>query len=168
MQELHQSRVWPVSPAIKADCNRTSNCMRQSRGYVYTPTVTEPVTLKKLQRLQNSNIRLCLSLPPLTRTNDIHRLANLNLLEDRRNAHLLNQMYKRSRNSEYADNRNLPLRSFTAPILKVPNFQKYRSKQSVIYRGSTNWNLLPPPLRSLPSYEVFKHKQKVLMLTLLT
>ena len=124
--------------------------------------------LKKLQRLQNSNIRLCLSLPPLTRTNDIHRLANLNLLEDRRNAHLLNQMYKRSRNSEYADNRNLPLRSFTAPILKVPNFQKYRSKQSVIYRGSTNWNLLPPPLRSLPSYEVFKHKQKVLMLTLLT
>ena len=133
--------------------------------YIYATAPQK--NLKKLQRIQNSSIRLCLSLPPMTPITELHRLANLNQLEDRRNIHLLNQMYIRSRNPDYSDNRQLPLRRFTAPSLVVPNFQKSRSKQSVIYRGSTNWNLLPSQLRSLPSYNSFKNTQKNLMLNLL-
>ena len=40
-------------------------------------------------------------------TIDLHRLANLNILEDRLNAHLLNLMYDRKDNPNFTDSRNL-------------------------------------------------------------
>ena len=51
--------------------------------------------LQRLQTLQNMNIRMCFDLPNRMRTSELHTIANLNLLEDRRNTQLLNLMYTR-------------------------------------------------------------------------
>ena len=98
-----------------------------------------------------------------TPTTDLHRLASLNTLEDRRNAHLLNLMFDRKDDPYFCDNRNLPTRRFDATILKVPQFHKATSKKAVAYRGATSWNSLPPDIRCIPSKDAFKRFQKSAM-----
>ena len=94
---------------------------------------------------------------------ETHRLGNINYLEDRRNAHLLNLMYKRSRDENYRDNRLLPIRRFDGPSIVVPNYKKTSSQLNVDYRGATNWNQLPIELRVIQTYDQFKSKQKSLL-----
>ena len=119
--------------------------------------------LMKLQRIQNRNIRISFNLHHFTPTTDLHRLASLNTLEDRRNAHLLNLMFDRKDDPYFCDNRNLPTRRFDATILKVPQFHKATSKKAVAYRGATSWNSLPPDIRRIPSKDAFKRFQKSAM-----
>ena len=118
---------------------------------------------KKIQKLQNENLRLCLCLDPRSNVLETHRLGNINYLEDRRNAHLLNLMYKRSRDENYRDNRLLPIRRFDGPSIVVPNYKKTSSQLNVDYRGATNWNQLPIELRVIQTYDQFKSKQKSLL-----
>ena len=111
---------------------------------------------KKLQTLQNCNMRLCLDLHPRANVQWIHQQAKLNLLEDRRNAHLLNFMYKRSQNPQYKDIRELPLRQLDAPSIIAPNYVKTSSQLHIDYRGASAWNSLPVELRCITTYNNFK------------
>ena len=122
---------------------------------------------KKIQTLQNTNIRLCLDLHPRANVQWIHQQAKLNLLEDRRNAHLLNFMCKRSKNPKYLDLRDLPLRRFDGPMLLVPDYTKSSSQLHINYKGATSWNNLPVEMRLIQTYTQFKNMQKKLMQNLL-
>ena len=122
---------------------------------------------KKIQTLQNTNIRLCLDLHPRANVQWVHQQAKLNLLEDRRNVHLLNFMYKRAQDIKYLDVRELTLRRFDGPTLLVPNYTKSTSQLHINYKGATAWNSLPSEMRLLQTYDQFKCMQKKLMKSLL-
>ena len=66
--------------------------------------------LNKLQRIQNSGLKLSFRLPQTAGTLDIHRKAKLNLLIDRRDSHLLNLMFHRRNDPDYVDNREIHTR----------------------------------------------------------
>ena len=116
--------------------------------------------LNKLQTIQNQNLKLCLNLNPRNNNTETHRLAGLNLLEDRRNTHLLNFMYKKSRDLNYIDGRIINTRKYDAPVVMVPPFTKVKSQLAARYRGASAWNDIEPELRSINTFKKFKEKQK--------
>ena len=124
--------------------------------------------LGKLQTIQNINIKICLGLPSLTRTVEIHRLSKINHLEDRRNSHLLKLMYTRKDNVKYRDQRDMRTRRFDGISLKVPNFVSATSQKSIWYRGATSWNQLPAAIRNLPTKDAFINFQKKAMQMMLS
>ena len=77
--------------------------------------------LEKLQRLQNRGLKLCLGYNKRTNTKQIHKEAQVPLLEDRRRAHLLNFMYiRRDRRPELLNNSEIKTRAHDAPLFQVP------------------------------------------------
>ena len=66
--------------------------------------------LNDLQTLQNKCLRLCTKSPYDININQLHEIAKVNLLTDRRKTHLLNLMYQRKEDTEYLDIRVLPTR----------------------------------------------------------
>ena len=116
--------------------------------------------LQRLQTLQNMNTRICFDLPNRMRTSELHTIANLNLLEDRRNTQLL--MYTRSRDEKFIDDRHLHTRRVDAPLLKVPNTLSSTSQKAVAYRGATHGNMLPSELRGIATKDAFKNYQNYL------
>ena len=55
--------------------------------------------LKRLQVIQNSNIKITLLKDRLASTEEIHREIKMNKLEDRRNSNILSFMFDRARNT---------------------------------------------------------------------
>ena len=94
-------------------------------------------------------------------------ISNLNLLEDRRNSHLSNLMYVKSRDTEYQDKRLLNTRKYDGPVLPIPTFIKTKPQNAAWYRGASAWNLFDPEMRTVDTYTKFKFKQKCLMKNLL-
>ena len=88
-------------------------------------------------------------------------------MEDRRNAHLLNFMCKRSKNPKYLDIRDLLLCRFDGPMLLVPDYTKSSSQLHINYKGAMSWNNLPVEMRLIQTYTQFKNMQKKLMQNLL-
>ena len=110
---------------------------------------------------------LCFDLHPRAKVQWIHQQAKLNLLEDRRNAHLLNFMCKTSKNPKYLDVKDLPLRRFDGPMLLVLDYKESSSQLHINYKGATSWNNLPVEMRLIQTYNQFKNMQKRLMQNLL-
>ena len=57
--------------------------------------------LSKLQSIQNRALRICISAPRRTSTNNTHNIAQMPELKHRRTAHLRNFMFKRKYRAEY-------------------------------------------------------------------
>ena len=91
--------------------------------------------LKKLQRIQNQALKLCLGLDKRTSTNLIHKLANINYLEDRREKALLNFMFSRTKIPKFnsVTNYTIERRSTTAPKLHThPNLEIIQPKNQFV------------------------------------
>ena len=120
--------------------------------------------IDKLQRLQNRCLKLCMRKDRRFSTEEVHRLAKVPMLRDRREAHVLNFMYKRKSNVSLLNNREIRTRAHDAPLFEVivPRCEAF--KRSVGYSGAICWNNLAPNIRNIISYGEFKHKQKLRML----
>ena len=59
--------------------------------------------LKRLQVIQNSNLKTVLQKDRLASTEGIHRDTKMNKLKDRRNSNLLSFMFNRAQNPRYLD-----------------------------------------------------------------
>ena len=116
--------------------------------------------LKKLQTLQNQALKTCLNANKFTSTNTIHKTANLNTLEDRRNKATIKFMFKRTKNEKFIDQPtyNITTRMNNVPKLKVPTFRSEVAKKSLIYRGSILWNNLDYNLKEILDYKQFTNK----------
>ena len=92
------------------------------------------------------------------------RNAKVAKLFDRREAHLLNYMFKKKDCIELLDIKNVNTRARAAPLFKtiIPKCEKY--KHSVFYNGAVKWNSLPVKIRNIGSYNSFKSLQKKNML----
>ena len=73
----------------------------------------------KLQKIQNRALRICLAGDGRSNVNNLHNTCNVSKLTHRREAHLLNFVYKRVHSREYTDGGNRNLRRYDAPILKL-------------------------------------------------
>ena len=74
--------------------------------------------LAKIQRFQNRCIKFCMGLNVRTSTTLIHKLARINMLNERRESHLLNLAYKRSKSKFFTEEINILTRAGNAPKLK--------------------------------------------------
>ena len=120
--------------------------------------------LKKLQSIQNRCLKTCLRLNLRTSTLEIHKKSNLTTLDLRRENHLLNIAYKRSRNSYYTiQSQEQRTRLRQAPVLKtsIPNCRAYIN--SIEYQTASLWNVIPLPLKNLSNIIEFKKSSKNLI-----
>ena len=123
--------------------------------------------LKKLDQLQKRAVKLCLrpgGINPedqLDISDDVLlKNAKVAKLDNRRDAHLLNSMYKKKECIELLDIKAVNTRARAAPLFKtkIPKCEKY--KNSVFFKGATKWNSLPTKARNIDSYDSFKNLQK--------
>ena len=114
----------------------------------------------KLQTLQNKCLRICLGEHRRFSTDRAHKQANVPLLCDRRNAHVLNFMYLRKSNRALLNLREIRTRAHDAPLFSVTVPRCEAFKRSVSYFGSVAWNNLVPESRNIDRYLTFKYKQK--------
>ena len=116
--------------------------------------------IKKLQTLQNKALRTCLNPHPETPVDMLHQSVQLPKLDVRREAHLLNFMYKYKENKLYLNNRNIRTRLHDAPVFKTvkPNVEKF--KNNIFYNGAVKWNNLTSDIRNIETYDKFKLKSK--------
>ena len=117
-------------------------------------------SLDKLQQMQNRALRICLKAPLLTSVKSLHLVANVPLLVNRRQAHLLNFMYKRKSNTNYLANKGRNTRLFEGTVLNSILARNKTAKRSTYIKGAIAWNMLPARVRSIPTYEAFKNHQK--------
>ena len=120
--------------------------------------------LDRLQRLQNKCLKICLGLHKRHETADLHAQADSPYLEDRRNAHVCNYMFKRKSRGGLLADRDISTRLHDATLFKVPFPHKETFKRAIIYAGATDWNSLPVDMRNYDDYQVFKFHQKKKML----
>ena len=100
----------------------------------------------KLQRIQNKALRMVFRGKTLS-VHDMHDRAGLDLLETRRENHLLALMYSRTKDPNYLAPRTRDTRRADAIVLKTPHPKTNRLKKAPIYKGSTMWNSLPSKIR---------------------
>ena len=120
--------------------------------------------IKKLQRLQNRCLRVCLGKERRFDSDRAHKLTNTPFLRDRRRAHIRNFMYIRKSRRDLLNMREIRTRAHDAPLfdIKVPRCEAF--KRSVGYAGALEWNNLTPDMRNIDSYLAFKYAQKKEML----
>ena len=89
--------------------------------------------LKKLQTLQNRALRTCLNTRLETPIEILHQSIQIPKLNARREAHLINFMFKYRNNNKFLNNRNVRTRLHDAPVFNTvkPNNEKY--KNNVFY-----------------------------------
>ena len=89
--------------------------------------------------------------------------ADVAYLGRRREAHILNYMYKNKEKEELLDIKDVNTRSRAAPLFKtvIPNCEKY--KKNALYYGAILWNALPVNIRNIDSFDSFKVHQKKAM-----
>ena len=116
--------------------------------------------IRKLQTLQNRALRICLNTQIYTPVDIMHQSVQLPKLTMRREAHIVNFIFKYRNDVKYINNRDVRTRLHDAPVFitKKPNNEKY--KQNVFYYGAIKWNNFPVNVRNTESYEKFKFVQK--------
>ena len=123
--------------------------------------------LDKLDSLQIRAVKICLRLDGNTPYNILLNSASVPELIKRRDAHLLNYMYKKKTCIELLDIKNINTRARAAALFKTinPNCEKY--KNIVFYKGAMTLNFLPVFVRNIDTYDSFIILQKRNMLIML-
>ena len=124
-------------------------------------------TMTKLQRLQNRVLRICLALEGRSNVDDMHNRCNINKLEHRKEAHLLNFVYKRSRDEKYIQTGARELRRYNAPISREIKSNNKSFERSIIFQGATLWNVQSVDIREVDTLKEFKKIQKTKLNALL-
>ena len=108
-------------------------------------------------------LKMCLHITGDVPENILLTSADVAHLGRRREAHILNYMYKNKEKEELLDIKNVNTRSRVAPLFKtvIPSCEKY--KNSALYHGAILWNMLPVNIRNIDSFDSFKAHQKKAM-----
>ena len=117
---------------------------------------SSPKLLAKLQIVQNRCLKLVHGITRLTPTNELHSKAKVHLLSTRRSKHVLQFAFVRSRSVKSRDVRSLNLRSFAAPLLKVPGYKSAMPRRALEFSGAMAWNSLSTDMRLIDNDHLFK------------
>ena len=116
--------------------------------------------LTKLQRIQNRALRIVFKGRILS-VAEMHERANVEYLEQRREAHLIALMYNRTKEDQYRDDTVRNTRAAEAVLLKVPKAKTNKLTKAPIISGSTLWNGLPVRIRQAKSKLELKNLVKL-------
>ena len=116
--------------------------------------------LDKLQKLQNRGLRICFGHRNQLSIDNMHFEAKICKLQDRRNQHVYNFMFKQKCNHNIVDTRNIRTRAHDAILFNtnMPLCEKF--KHNIFYYGARLWNQLPVKERKIEEYKTFKNVQK--------
>lgn len=114
---------------------------------------------RKLQRIQNRDLKIIYTNLPTTTTEDLHIRAKIAPIAQRSDRQLLCLMYRRAQlpdkypqiQTNVTTRANERIR-FATPRPKTEKYKKYP-----MYRGSQLWDTLSPETQKLTSYELFKY-----------
>ena len=119
-----------------------------------------------LQRIQNYGLRAILNCDPRTHITDLHKMANLELLSERRKNHVCVQVHKglldESTNLlnemfvKVSDVRERETRSSVRQDLVEPQVKLEISKRCFSYRGAVYYNSLNTNIRTSTTMCAFK------------
>ena len=90
-------------------------------------------------------------------------MAEIGLLSDRRNSHLLNFIYKWEESPQYINNAEGKTRLFDAIVLNEARTIRTSVEGIVYCKGDKAWNSLPPPEKNLPCHEAFIRTKRSVM-----
>ena len=109
-------------------------------------------------------LRMCLHITGDVPENILLTSADVAHLGRRREAHILNYMYKNKEKEELLDIKNVNTRSRGAPLFKtvIPSCEKYKAVlyTMVLFYGIY---LIPVNIRNIDSFDSFKAHQKKAM-----
>ena len=114
--------------------------------FTYGDTIysaTSEGNVKKLQRVQNRGLRVCLKPEAKISIDKLHKDAGINLLSDLRETSMLSLAYKRTRLDKFVDRRDIRTRAHDFPVLKIENNMKIKYEKSVQYRLFKIWSETP-------------------------
>ena len=124
--------------------------------------------VQRLERVQNYGMRIILSKPPRTNSEEMRRELKWRSLESRRNMRRLGLMYRcvhrqttRLLSSRFEEKKGTCTRGALRLFLRRANTEFYR--RSFSFRGVQDWNNLPEEVRTLSSLESFKSRLNVAM-----
>ena len=121
--------------------------------------------LKKLQKLQNRCLKVCEKVPFRTPTLEVHKSTKVPYLSLRRQAHIRNYAFKRSKDDTYIEVMNRRTRLADAPILKCDLAHCTAYERSVKYKTAQSWNNLDVSVRNIVESQEFKLRTKTDLLT---
>ena len=120
----------------------------------------------KLQKVQNSALRIVLQCDRQSHVVDLHGNLNLTYLADRRHMHRLNHVHKcihglapdaiKQQVSLVADHHAVHTRAATSCKLPVPNTRLETCRKVFWYRGPCLWNIVNDDITSKESLYSFK------------
>ena len=116
--------------------------------------------LEKIQRVQNQALKLCLNLDKDTPTALVHKAANLNTLEERREKATIKFMLTHTKMKKFLDQNdyNINRRSTTVPKLNIPSYKSTLAKKAISYSGSKLWNNLKYEIKEITDKKKFGSK----------
>ena len=116
--------------------------------------------LDSLQRQQNRALKTCLGKHILTPTENIHALACLPMLNERRKAHVQIYAYKRSKSDRFTEKHVRNTRQNAAPLLKYMTIHCKSYENSPEVTCAQSWNALKPHVRRTETFIEFKNQVK--------
>ena len=126
--------------------------------------------LTKLQYVQNMACRIILRAGPRDHIADMHRELKLDMLEDRRNYHLLAECHKNIHTSKHTPlkrffkvndaNPNRRTRRLCKYDVQVPRVRTSSGQKTFSYIGPVTWNKLKAYLKEITKLERFKVELK--------
>lgn len=118
--------------------------------------------LRKLQVLQNRAIRIILKLPARTNVDRNHLELGIWHLDNRREYFLLCTMFQLIMRPDFPflDNRDLRTRSHVGRMFRFPSNCTTTFRKSFLYVGMQCWNQLPPDVRNIITFNLFKNVVK--------
>ena len=121
-------------------------------------------TRDMLQKIQNRALRLVLGRDSRHNVWELHHEAGIPYLDDRRECHMSNLVFRRKLLPVYVQAPVRPLRMYEAPILVEHQSLNATFERSVLFKGAKIWNQLTVKVRNIPNYEAFKRNRKQQMM----
>ena len=128
--------------------------------------VSASATLRKrMQILQNKALKCALGLDPTTGSDEVHRLAKLEKLSDRRDLHLTQIMFRQKENPflwkrKKRRTSGVTTRSGRKKQFVIPRAKTEKFKKSITIKAPTAWNSLPESMQKIQDLRLFKFSLK--------
>ena len=119
-----------------------------------------------LQRIQNNCLKICANKPKRYGTDRLHQELKIPLLLNRREAHLRNFAYKRTKHAINLQVKVRETRANQAPLLKAYKPISKSWLNSVSSKTAQCWNRLPMEIRNIVDDKKFKKRTKMDLLKL--
>ena len=116
--------------------------------------------LDKIQRIQKRCLKICLNTNPPPNIGQAHSMTKVNYLSDRRQSHLLNFVFSRTKRTSFIDSRVIVTRTHDEVLLKVEQPRCAKFTHSILYKGALVWNGLDKEYRALTDGAKFKRSMK--------